>query len=90
MRSNNPKYSKSWATKEEEVSLADKVEFVRWINFGLAKGGGSKPKPKTAISALPGCRRSNRNSDLEVGDDTVVSSKEIQVESEVVASASSF
>lgn len=55
IQSNNPRYGKSWSSKEE-ITLDDKVEFANWINAGLAQGGGSKLKSR---GELP-IRSSNR------------------------------
>lgn len=38
--SNHREYGKSWATKEE-ITNQDKINFLEWIDKGLARGGGS-------------------------------------------------
>lgn len=39
IRSNHVSYGKSWASREE-ITDEDGAEFIRWINTGLARGGG--------------------------------------------------
>lgn len=43
VKSNNTRYGKSWATKEE-IGDAEKAAFLEWIHAGLARGGGSRQR----------------------------------------------
>lgn len=52
IKSNYRMYGKSWASREE-ITLADKQEFVEWINSKLATGGGSRQRaPKASEMAM--------------------------------------
>lgn len=63
IQSNNPRYGKSWASKNE-IQESDKLEFLRWINTDLARGGQGKDRCRAAKMSTPASRTSSRVAQL--------------------------
>lgn len=65
-------YGKSWSS-EEEITDADKVAFVEWINTGMALQGGGGSKPRKGLSELmPRMPRSSSRVDAMLRTPVVV------------------
>lgn len=84
VQSNHKKYGKSWATAEE-ITKADKLAFLAWIENGLSnKGvggsGNARAQPSSLASARSSARIANNIRSVCIGAHSVVHIEEAVVQ----------
>lgn len=74
--SNNTRYGKSWASREQ-ITDADKQDFLLWIETGLSTGGGSTRRALHVVNSAPplATRSSARLDAVKMSKTVSISSK---------------